>query len=81
MAQTSVFWRGRNWEAVTAKIHWDGSKKRPSRILSHLCPKQKITTVEKQKEIEALKEQPAQVRMVSAQLAAAETVARLVTNQ
>jgi hypothetical protein len=53
-----VFWRGRNWEAVTAKIHWDGSKKRPSRSLNQLCPKQKITAAEKQKEIEALAANP-----------------------
>ena len=72
--QTAVLWRGRNWDTVTAKIHCDGSKKRPSRSLNQLCPKQKITAAEK-KEIEALaanlKEKASQIQKeVSAQLAA-----------
>jgi hypothetical protein len=40
-------------DAVAAKIHWDGSKKRPSQLKSTV-PKQKITATEKHKEIEAL---------------------------
>jgi hypothetical protein len=63
---------GRNWEAVTAKIQWDGSKKRPSRSLNQLYPKQKITAAEKEKEIEALaanpKERASQIQKVSAQV-------------
>src|SRR5437870_5290269 len=34
LTQTAVLWRARNWDAVTAKIHWDGSKKRPSHLRS-----------------------------------------------
>src|SRR4029434_4791316 len=52
--QTAVLCRLRNWDAVTAKIHWDGSKKRPSRSLNQLCPNQKINAAEKQKEIKPL---------------------------
>ncbi len=75
MAQTAVLWRARNWDAVSPKIHWDGSKKRPSRSLNQLCPKQKITAAEKHKEIELLatnlKEQASQIQKLSAQLATA----------
>src|SRR6266536_1462943 len=51
--------RVQNSDTVTAKIHWEGSKKRPSRSLNHPLPKQKITAAGKQKEIEARKPETA----------------------
>src|SRR5439155_26437512 len=36
LTATKLFLRARNWDMVTAKIHWEGSKKRPSRSLNHL---------------------------------------------
>jgi hypothetical protein len=49
-----IFWRGRNWDTVTAKIHWDGSKEATFSQLKSTVPKQKITAGEEQKESEAL---------------------------
>jgi len=59
LTATELFLRARNWDKVTAKIHWEGSKKRPSRSLNHPLPKQKITVEGKQKEIEARKPETA----------------------
>jgi hypothetical protein len=73
--QTAVLWRARNWDAVSPKIRWDRSRRRPSRSLNQLCHKQKITAARKQKEIEALaanlKEQASQIRKLNAQFATA----------
>ena len=36
-----AFPREQNADTVTAKIHWEGSRKGPSRSLNHLCPSRK----------------------------------------
>src|SRR5438034_5442308 len=43
LTATKLLLRARNSDTVTAKIHWEGSKKRPSCSLNQLYPKQKIT--------------------------------------
>jgi len=72
LPQTTVFWRGRNWDTVIAKIHWDGSRKATILQLKSTVPKQKLTAAEKQKETEALtanpKEPASQIPKVSAQV-------------